>query len=74
VLETRTQAVTATELYGKTMVGYLESLGVLSEHVTMAHAIWMTDADLDVLVDAGVSLSWHAMCRSTDTAGKANAG
>ena len=39
------------------MVGYLASLGVLSEHVTMAHGIWLTDADLDVLVDTGVSLS-----------------
>lgn len=57
VLETRTQAVTAEEYYGKTMVGYLESLGVLSEHVTMAHGIWMTDADLDILVDTGSSVS-----------------
>ena len=57
VLETRTQAVTAEEFYGKTMVGYLDSLGVLTEHVTMAHGIWLTDADLDTIVGAGSSVS-----------------
>ncbi len=57
VLETRTQAVTAEEFYGKTMVGYLQSLGALDEHVTMAHGIWMTDADLDVLADTRTSVS-----------------
>ncbi len=57
VLETRTQAVTGAEFYGKTMVEYLHSLGVLSERVTMAHGIWMTDSDIDVLVDTGASVS-----------------
>lgn len=57
VLETRTQAVTADEFYGKTMVGYLESLGVLDEHVTMAHGIWLTDSDLDVIAQTRASVS-----------------
>lgn len=57
VLETRTQAVTAAEFYGKTMVEYLHALGVLSERVTMAHGIWMTDSDVDVLADTGASVA-----------------
>ena len=57
VLETRTQAVTAAEFYGKTMVEYLYALGVLSERVTMAHGIWMTDSDVEVLADTGTSVS-----------------
>ncbi|AQA03940.1 amidohydrolase [Mycobacterium sp. MS1601] len=57
VLETRTQAVTAGEFYGKTMVEYLHALGVLNERVTMAHGIWMTDSDIDVLADTGASVS-----------------
>ncbi|MGW0039276.1 amidohydrolase [Gordonia sp. NB41Y] len=57
VLETRTQAVTAEERFGKTMVGHLQSLGVLDEHVTMAHGIWLTDDDLDVIAGAGASVS-----------------
>lgn len=57
VLETRTQAVTAGEFYGKTMVEYLHALGVLNSRVTMAHGIWMTDSDVDVLADTGTSVS-----------------
>lgn len=57
VLETRTQAVTGEEFYGKTMVEYLHSLGVLSEHVTIAHGIWLTESDVDVLADTSASVS-----------------
>ncbi|CAN5374392.1 amidohydrolase family protein [soil metagenome] len=57
VLETRTQAVTGTEFYGKTMVEYLHALGVLGERVTMAHGIWMTDSDIEVLAATGTSVS-----------------
>lgn len=57
VLETRTQAVTAGEFYGKTMVEYLHALGVLNNRVTMAHGIWMTDSDIAVLADTGTSVS-----------------
>ncbi|MGV0743426.1 amidohydrolase family protein [Mycolicibacterium sp. XJ870] len=57
VLETRTQAVTAAEFYGKTMVEYLHALGVLGERVTMAHGIWLTDSDVEVLADTGTSVS-----------------
>lgn len=57
VLETRTQAITGGEFYGKTMVEYLHALGVLSERVTIAHGIWLTDSDIDVLVDTSASVS-----------------
>ncbi|WP_197376720.1 amidohydrolase family protein [Mycolicibacterium baixiangningiae] len=57
VLETRTQAVTGAEFYGKTMVEYLDALGVLGERVTMAHGIWMTDSDVAVLADRRASVS-----------------
>lgn len=61
VLETRTQAVTAEEFYGSTMVEYLHALGILDEHVTIAHGIWLTDSDLDLLADAGASVSHNPL-------------
>lgn len=57
VLETRTQLITGEEFYGKTMVEYLHALGVLSERVTIAHGIWLTESDVDVLVDTRTSVS-----------------
>lgn len=57
VLETRTQAITGAEFYGKTMVEYLDALGVLSERVTIAHGIWVTDSDVETLASSRTSVS-----------------
>jgi cytosine/adenosine deaminase-related metal-dependent hydrolase len=61
VLETKVQAVTGREFYGDTLVGYLDGLGVLSERSTLAHGIWLTDADIDTLGRAGASVAHNAI-------------
>jgi 5-methylthioadenosine/S-adenosylhomocysteine deaminase len=61
VLETKVQAVTGHELYGDTLVGYLDGLGVLSERATLAHGIWLTDGDIEALADAGASVAHNAI-------------
>ncbi|HWF73164.1 MAG TPA: amidohydrolase family protein [Solirubrobacteraceae bacterium] len=61
VLETKVQAVTGREFYGDTLVGYLHGLGVLSERATLAHGIWLTDADIEALADAGASVAHNAI-------------
>ncbi|MBX7454440.1 amidohydrolase [Mycolicibacterium sp. 3033] len=57
VLETKMQAVTGREFYGSTLVEYLNSLGVLTDRATLAHGIWLTDGDIDLLGDAGASVA-----------------
>jgi cytosine/adenosine deaminase-related metal-dependent hydrolase len=61
VLETKVQAVTGRELYGDTLVGYLDGLGVLSDRSTLAHGIWVTDADIEALALAGASVAHNAI-------------
>lgn len=61
VLETKVQAVTGREFYGDTLVGYLDSLGVLSERSTLAHGIWLTDADIETLARTGASVAHNAI-------------
>lgn len=56
VLETKVQGVTGPELYGKTLVRYLHELGVLGRNTTIAHSIWVTDDDISLMADAGVSI------------------
>lgn len=56
VLETKVQAVTGHEFYGKTLVGYLDDLGVLGERMTLAHGIWVTDDDVRRLAGARASV------------------
>ncbi|HLI11636.1 MAG TPA: amidohydrolase [Alphaproteobacteria bacterium] len=49
VLETKVQAVAGREFYGKSLVQHLYDLDVLSERTTMAHSIWVTDADIEMM-------------------------
>lgn len=48
-LETALHQTTASELWGMSTVGYLESLGVLGPHVSLAHCVWITDEEIDTL-------------------------
>jgi cytosine/adenosine deaminase-related metal-dependent hydrolase len=62
VLETKVQLVTARELYGKSFVEYLSELGVLGKHVTMAHTIWVTDDDIELMARSGCSIAHNPIC------------
>lgn len=57
VLETKVQVVTGREFYGRTLVQYLRDLGVLSTRMTIAHGIWLTDADVVALAASGVTVA-----------------
>lgn len=61
VLETKVQAVTGKEFYGRTLVRYLDDLEVLSERSTLAHGIWLTKDDIDRLGQHGSSVAHNAI-------------
>lgn len=61
VLETKVQAVTGREFYGRTLVGHLDALGVLTDRMTLAHGIWLTDQDIALLAAAGSSVAHNAI-------------
>ncbi|EKQ69660.1 cytosine deaminase-like metal-dependent hydrolase [Leptolyngbyaceae cyanobacterium JSC-12] len=48
-LETKTQAVTAEWLYGKPVIKYLHEIGFLTPRVTLNHAIWLSDREIELL-------------------------
>ena len=54
--ETKNHAQAGRELYGKPMVHHLASLGFLSPRLSVAHAIWIDDEEIDLLkrYDVGV--------------------
>lgn len=56
ILETRVQAVTGQEFYGETLIAYMQRLGLLRARTTIAHSIWVTDADIEMMGEAGVSI------------------
>ena len=61
VLETKTQAVTGQVFYGKTLVEYLDEVGMLTPHFTMNHAIWLTGGDIELLGARGCSITHNPL-------------
>lgn len=57
VLETKTQLVTGDEMYGQSLVAYMNGIGALSRNTTLAHGIWLTEADMEMISSAGTSIS-----------------
>ena len=56
VYETRTQAANARRRYpasGGSMIAHLDRLGLLGERTGLVHAVWITEAELDQVAQAG---------------------
>jgi 5-methylthioadenosine/S-adenosylhomocysteine deaminase len=59
-LETKVQRVLATEqprFAGRSLVRYTADLGLLSERMNVIHAVWVDDADLDLIAGAGAVIA-----------------
>jgi 5-methylthioadenosine/S-adenosylhomocysteine deaminase len=56
ILETKVQAVTGPEFYNETLIAYMKRLGLLRRRTTIAHSIWISDADMALMGEAGVSI------------------
>ena len=57
VLETKMQAVTGEEHYGKSLIRHMHDIGILGERTTIAHAVWVSDEDIELMADAGCSVA-----------------
>ncbi len=54
VLETKLQRVFGEErLGGRSLIRYVADLGLLSDRLNIIHGIWLDDADLDLIAEAG---------------------
>lgn len=56
VLETQAQVVTGRRFYGKSIVEHLAALEVLTPRTAIAHGVWLTDRDIELLADHGASV------------------
>jgi cytosine/adenosine deaminase-related metal-dependent hydrolase len=49
LLETKAQEKLALEKYGCSAVGHLHKIGFLNDKTSLAHCVWLTDADIEIL-------------------------
>jgi 5-methylthioadenosine/S-adenosylhomocysteine deaminase len=57
VAESKIQAVSGIDTYGKTLTAHLDALGVLGPHFTVAHGVWLDHDDMRRLGDHGASVA-----------------
>ncbi|MBF0259798.1 MAG: amidohydrolase [Desulfamplus sp.] len=57
VAETRSERDQIRQQHRKTTVEYLDSLGILDSTTLLVHAVWVTDADVDIIRQRGSSIS-----------------
>jgi cytosine/adenosine deaminase-related metal-dependent hydrolase len=50
------QALSGRRMYGRTLPEHLDSLGFLSPRVSFEHGIWLTDGDIELVRDRGVTI------------------
>jgi cytosine/adenosine deaminase-related metal-dependent hydrolase len=53
--ETRAQQVIGRELYRKSLLQHLESLGLLDTNLSLAHSIWIEQGDVELFAGRGVT-------------------
>ena len=51
LLETKAQEKLAQEKYGCTAVAHLQQIGYLNNRTSLAHCVWLTDADIAILAE-----------------------
>jgi 5-methylthioadenosine/S-adenosylhomocysteine deaminase len=54
--ETKSHADVAKHLYGEPMVKHLEKIGFLGSHLSVAHAIWLEEEEIDIFSRQRVSV------------------
>jgi 5-methylthioadenosine/S-adenosylhomocysteine deaminase len=62
ILETKVQAVSAREFWGKSMIAHLKDIGLLSPRLTVIHAVWLSREDIAMVAEAGATVAHNPIC------------
>ena len=62
MLETKLQRVYGQAVLGKSLVRHVHDLGFLDERMLVIHAIWVDEADMALLAQAGCTVAHNPVC------------
>ena len=48
--------------YGKSLLKHLDNLGLVDEHLTLGHAVYVDEADIELLAHKKASVTHHPSC------------
>lgn len=60
--QTPQQRAWAIKTYGYSLIQHMDKLGVLGPNVTLGHAVWLSEADIELMGERRVSTTHHASC------------
>lgn len=61
-LQTPHQRAFGMKAFGKSLVAFLGDRGLLAPNLTLGHAVWLSEADIALLAQAGAGITHHASC------------
>ncbi|MEO0759373.1 MAG: amidohydrolase family protein [Cyanobacteria bacterium J06648_16] len=56
-LESFYEKLIGPRFHGRSVIAHLKDLGVLSPQFSIAHGVWVTDSDIEILAETGASIS-----------------
>ncbi|MGB7086654.1 MAG: amidohydrolase family protein [Phormidesmis sp.] len=57
VMESLPEKLMGPRFYGQSVIAHLRSLGVLSPRFSMAHGVWVSEKDIEILAETGAAIS-----------------
>ncbi len=56
------QRAWSIKTYGHSLITHLDRQGMLGANTTLGHAVWLSEADIALMAERGVSTTHHASC------------
>lgn len=61
-LQTPVQKRYGLKKYGKSLLAHLDDIGLVDENLTLGHAVFVTESDIELLAAKGASTTHHSSC------------
>ena len=61
-LQTPVQKAFGLKKYGKSLLAHLDDIGVVDTNLTLGHAVYLTESDIELMAAKGASITHHPSC------------